>query len=37
MRWEVLVGGMDQWRADPGLAHELRELLPETTDDVPIP
>ena len=37
MRWEAFVQGMDEWRADPGLAHELRELLPETTDDLPIP
>jgi prevent-host-death family protein len=25
------------WRADPGLAAELRDLLPDTTDDTPAP
>jgi hypothetical protein len=35
MRWETFVRG--EWLADPGLARELAELLPETTDDIPIP
>jgi prevent-host-death family protein len=35
--WSEFVRGADQWRADPGLTTQLRELLPETTDDVPIP
>lgn len=37
MRWEAFVQGLEGWRADPGLARELADLLPETTDDVPIP
>jgi prevent-host-death family protein len=35
--WEEFVEGDADWRADPELAAQLRELLPETTDDVPIP
>jgi hypothetical protein len=35
-RWEAFVEEIERWRADPGLARELAELLPETTDDVPI-
>jgi prevent-host-death family protein len=35
-RWEGFVEEIEHWRADPGLARELAELLPETTDDVPI-
>ena len=35
--WEELLEGSDAWRADAGLAGDLRELLPETTDDAPIP
>ena len=35
--WEAFVEGGEAWRADPGLARELAELLPDTTDDVPIP
>jgi prevent-host-death family protein len=34
--WEVLVRDSDRWRADPGLARELAELLPDTTEDLPI-
>jgi prevent-host-death family protein len=37
MGWEAFVRGIEEWRADPGLRGELAELLPETTDDVPIP
>ena len=36
MSWEALLEASDEWRADTGLAQELAELLPETTDDVPI-
>jgi prevent-host-death family protein len=32
--WDAFMMGSDEWRADPGLSHELRELLPDTTDDV---
>ena len=35
--WSEFLAGVDQWRADPGLAEQLRELLPETTEDVPVP
>jgi prevent-host-death family protein len=35
MPWEAFMAGRDDWRADPGLARELAELLPDTTDDVP--
>lgn len=34
LRWEDLG---EHWRADPGLAAELRDLLPDTTDDTPDP
>jgi prevent-host-death family protein len=34
--WEAFLAGADDWRADPGLARELAELLPDTTDDVPV-
>jgi hypothetical protein len=37
MRWEAFLEGSDEWRADPKLARELRDLVPETTDDVSIP
>ena len=37
MSWDVFIQGSEGWRADAGLAEELDELLPETTDDVPIP
>jgi prevent-host-death family protein len=33
--WERFIQDADRWRADPGLARDLAELLPETTDDVP--
>jgi prevent-host-death family protein len=32
--WDAFLRGSDDWRADPGLAEDLAELLPETTDDV---
>ena len=31
--WDEFMGRNEEWRADPGLARQLRELLPETTDD----
>jgi prevent-host-death family protein len=34
--WKVFIKGAEQWRADPGLAKELADLLPETTDDLQI-
>lgn len=34
--WEVFTQGSDRWRADPGLASDLADLLPGTTDDLPI-
>jgi len=37
MSWETFVEGIEEWRADPGLDRDLADLLPETTDDVPIP
>ena len=33
--WEAFLAAADDWRADPGLAKELAELLPDTTDDLP--
>lgn len=37
MNWDAFVQGSEEWRADAALARELADLLPETTDDVPIP
>lgn len=34
MPWDALFSGTHDWRADPGLAKELADLLPDTTDDV---
>ena len=34
--WEAFLAGADDWRADPRLARDLAELLPDTTDDVPM-
>jgi prevent-host-death family protein len=34
--WEAFLAGAEDWRADPGLAKDLAELLPDTTDDVPL-
>jgi prevent-host-death family protein len=36
MSWDAFVQGSEEWRADAALARELADLLPETTDDVPI-
>jgi prevent-host-death family protein len=35
--WEDFIQGSERWRADPGLTEELAELLPDSTDDLPIP
>jgi prevent-host-death family protein len=37
MPWNAFFGDSGQWLADPGLARELEALLPDTTDDLPIP
>ena len=37
MTWEELMRDRDEWVADAGLAADLAALLPDTTDDVPIP
>lgn len=37
MTWERFLAGADDWRADPGLAKDLADLLPDTTDDEPTP
>jgi len=34
MSWDAFLNESDRWRADPGLARDLADLLPETTDDV---
>lgn len=34
--WESFLSGSDDGRADPRLAKDLAELLPDTTDDVPV-
>lgn len=34
--WKAFIAGNRDWRADPGLTQDLAELLPDTTDDVPI-
>jgi prevent-host-death family protein len=34
--WEALFAGNADWRADPGLSKELADLLPDTTDEVPL-
>lgn len=36
MAWDAFFQDSSQWRADPELARELAELLPDTTDDLPI-
>jgi prevent-host-death family protein len=33
--WPTFVEERTRWQADPGLARELAELLPGTTDDLP--
>jgi hypothetical protein len=37
MAWSTFIRDSDRWRADPGLAQELADLLPDTTDDLLIP
>jgi prevent-host-death family protein len=37
MDWSAFIRDSDRWRADPGLARELADLLPDTTDDFPLP
>jgi hypothetical protein len=37
MSWYAFMNASDRWQADSGLAQELADLLPETTDDVPVP
>jgi prevent-host-death family protein len=37
MAWNAFIRDSDRWRADPGLARELADLLPDSTDDLPIP
>ena len=34
--WEAFIRDSARWRADPALAKELADLLPDTTDDLPI-
>jgi len=34
--WDVFIQKSEHWRADPGLTKELEDLLPGTTDDLPI-
>ncbi|MEX1006340.1 MAG: type II toxin-antitoxin system prevent-host-death family antitoxin [Acidimicrobiia bacterium] len=36
MRWDAFRAALERGRADAALADELRELLPDTTDDAPI-
>ena len=36
MTWSAFFQRSDRWRADPGLARELADLLPDTTDDLPL-
>lgn len=36
MAWNALFHDRHRWLADPELARELAELLPGTTDDLPI-
>ncbi|MGH9044061.1 MAG: type II toxin-antitoxin system Phd/YefM family antitoxin [Acidimicrobiales bacterium] len=36
MAREAFFRGSERWRADFGLTQELADLLPDTTDDVPI-
>ena len=34
--WDVFIQGSEHWRADHGLTKGLADLLPGTTDDLPI-
>jgi prevent-host-death family protein len=36
MPWEAFIEGSERWRADSGLSRQLADLLPGTTDDLPI-
>jgi prevent-host-death family protein len=36
MVWNAFFQDSDRWRADPELARDLADLLPGTTDDLPI-
>jgi prevent-host-death family protein len=36
MSWDRFLERAEDWRADAGLSRELADLLPETTDDVPV-
>jgi prevent-host-death family protein len=36
MAWNNFLRDSGRWRADPELADELADLLPDTTDDLPI-
>jgi len=33
--WTAFVEERSRWQSDPGLAEDLAELLPDTTDDLP--
>ena len=35
--WGAFIEDAARWRADPALARELAALLPETTDEAPLP
>ncbi len=37
VRWQELMHDVDDWRADAALTDELKQLVPDTTDDVPVP
>jgi prevent-host-death family protein len=34
LTWEEFVRDLEDWQADPGLKVQLRELLPDSTDDI---
>jgi prevent-host-death family protein len=34
--WDDFIHGSDVWRADPGLAGALADLIPGSTDDIPV-
>jgi prevent-host-death family protein len=33
--WNEFIEGSDEWRADSGLAQQLDDLAPDTTDEAP--
>ena len=35
--WEAFIENSAEWRADAALAEELKALVPDTTDDIPVP